>query len=241
MRFCFCRACAPGSSTDGCRSTLSQYGCFPRAKLISLCWSPSSLRCSASASISIAFLISGCFVDNPDNSLTESTLLSEGLLHLHARTRICPVSLERLVSFRFLNIFEQIPCWTWCLCCEYEFRSQCAQFRWISQHKTYFLGSKLIELQLLSHTHQDFANYELPVRFFYLRDCTQCLSFRMSSSNGILGKGFFTQLRHVHPLFHYSETHVSMNLVSKCNVRRRYQHFALLLIPSWSIIHCPQE
>ena len=55
-----------------------------RAKLISFCGSPSLLRCSASACISIAFLISGCFVDNPDNSLTESTLLSEGLFQLRA-------------------------------------------------------------------------------------------------------------------------------------------------------------
>ena len=36
------------------------------------------------ASISIAFLISACFVDNPDNSLTERTLIPEGLFHLHA-------------------------------------------------------------------------------------------------------------------------------------------------------------
>ena len=33
---------------------------------------------------SLAFLISGCFVDNLDNSLGESTLLSESLLHVHA-------------------------------------------------------------------------------------------------------------------------------------------------------------
>ena len=43
-----------------------------------------TLRWSASACISISFLISGCFVDNPDNSLTESTLLSEGLFHRRA-------------------------------------------------------------------------------------------------------------------------------------------------------------
>ena len=42
-----------------------------RAKLISFCGSPSLLRCSASACISIVFLIYGCFDDNPDNSLTE--------------------------------------------------------------------------------------------------------------------------------------------------------------------------
>ena len=51
--------------------------CFRSAGLL-------PLRCSASASISIAFLISGCFVHNPDNSLKESTLLSESLFHLHA-------------------------------------------------------------------------------------------------------------------------------------------------------------
>ena len=36
------------------------------------------------AYISTASLISGCFVDSPDNSLTESSLLSEGLFQLRA-------------------------------------------------------------------------------------------------------------------------------------------------------------
>ena len=52
--------------------------------MISLCWSLSLLRRSASAYVSTAFLISGCFVDDPDNSLTGSSLLPESLFQLHA-------------------------------------------------------------------------------------------------------------------------------------------------------------
>ena len=40
VRFCFGWACAPGCWTEGCCSTLSQSGCFPQTKLISLCLSP---------------------------------------------------------------------------------------------------------------------------------------------------------------------------------------------------------
>ena len=68
-------------------------------ELMLLCWSSSLLRCSASACISIAFLISGCFVDNPDSSLSESILLFSSKIDSGARTpKICS-SIHSGVSF----------------------------------------------------------------------------------------------------------------------------------------------
>ena len=92
---CFGWECALGSSADDCCSTLWKSCGFLRAKLISLCSSPSlckissRLRRSASACISIACLVEAgemisrisygmlqalCSVDNPDNSLFGSII-----------------------------------------------------------------------------------------------------------------------------------------------------------------------